>query len=109
MVSNEPRKTSEQNCGFDNRMARTARRSLGKLVIVTALGSVILACSGSNQGSTGAIGGGSSTEVGEGAGTKGTAGSGAQVGGTSSTGGSSAAGAQGGNTAQAGASTGGTT
>ena len=109
MVSNEPRKTSEQNCGFDNRMARTARRSLGKLVIVTALGSVILACSGSNQGSTGAIGGGSSTEVGGGAGTKGTAGSGAQVGGTSSTGGSSAAGAQGGNTAQAGASTGGTT
>ena len=121
MASNDPRKASRQNSGLDNRMARITRRSVGKLAIVTGVGSVILACSSSNPGSTGATttGGGTSTNVGGGAGTKGTGGSAAQVGGTSAaataTGGSLATGGQpatGGTTTSTpttgGASTGGT-
>jgi len=89
-------------------MARITRKSVGKLAIVTGLGSLIVACSSSNDpGSTGAnVGGrGAGTSVGGGAGTKATGGSGAQVGGATSTGGSSTSAAQGGNTAQTGGTT----
>ncbi len=96
------------NRGTDNRVALTSRKSVGRLIIVTGLGTVLFACSSSNPGSTAAVGGeGAGTSMGGGAGTKSTGGSGAQVGGTASTGGSSTAGSQGGNTAQTGSSTGG--
>jgi hypothetical protein len=124
MASNKPRETAEEEPftgrPVDNRLALPARKSMGRLLVVTSLGTALFACSSTNnQGSTAAGVGGAGTGVGGGAGAKATGGSGAQVSGTSSTGGSSAAsqggsaapstgGATAASTAAGGASTGGT-